>query len=513
MGLDNDNIVLIAPVLDSAFSPSENTLPITPGQRLGPYAGTRVVTLPKLVVYNGNDPTAATQPPACDPAACTGVNLSDNVVTGTLTEVGPDCVVATPAAGLCESVNQPGLTTDRVPNPIPAVYWEPANLRGRSLASFDSQVSPLGTPAAGIITPITYLLGRFVFNQNGTVADSSRIIAQPIVFSCPAGALLVDPVKFCGIPSAGVVADQPLLGQLAINAASIGLTTNPNTVGQGFSAASMTTNPANTPVSSTISSRLFVGDSRPIQVMFREGLLYEARNVRLFERNGNALGTSTVLYDIIRTCATGAPNPTCGYSPNGTGGAIPNPFLVMESEWTNGQNVADPAQDIPGFGFYAPMFDSPANVINSGPTSPISIFPWLEKLFVGMTTGGTANVAATFSKNFPSLWDFRPGDDAYDTVQPFIDPYTGISTNTVPCPGNIQLLATVTNGSRTVTISDTTGLGVGMFVTGGSTIPANTTISTITAPRRSPSATLRPSPAAILAIPLEPTPGPGPVLV
>ena len=46
MGLDNDNIILTAPVLDSAFSPSEGTLPITPGQRIGPYAGTRVVTLP-----------------------------------------------------------------------------------------------------------------------------------------------------------------------------------------------------------------------------------------------------------------------------------------------------------------------------------------------------------------------------------------------------------------------------------------------------------------------------------
>jgi len=495
MGLDNDNITLIAPVLDSAFAPSEGTLPITPGQRLGPYAGTRVLTLSKLAVYQGTAVNLATQPPTCDTDfSCTAVNLSDNVVTGTLTEVGPACVAATPGLGVCELTVQPALTTDRTANPIPAIFWEPANLRGRSLASFDSQISPLGSPAAGIITPITHLLGRQVTGPRGDIGGGSLIIFdQPIVFSCPAGLFLLDPVKFCGVPSVGVVADQPLLGQLAANASTIGVTTNPNTVGQGFSAAQMTTNPLNTPVTPTTSSRLFVGDQRPLQVIFREGLLYQTATVRLFDSTGNALGSSTVLYDLLRTCATPAAFPTCSYSPNGTGGAIPLPFLVMESEWTNGQNASDPANDIPGFGFYAPMFDTPANVVNSGPVSPISLFPWLEKLFVGMTTGGTSNVAATFSKDFPSLWDFRPGDDAYDTVTPFIDPYLGISTNTVPCPGDLTVTGTITPGSANVTVNDTTGLGVGMFVrsmtlspagqvgvNGLGTSPANWTISSIT---------------------------------
>ena len=179
----------------------------------------------------------------------------------------------------------------------------------------------------------------------------------------------------------------------------------------------MTTNPLNIPVSPTTNNRLFVGDSRPEQVMFREGLLYVARTVRLSDLQINWLGTSTVLYDIIKTCATAAPAPACGaYST--TGGGLSAPALALETEWFNGISVPDPGGNLNGFGFYQPMFESPADVISSGPVSPVNLLPWFDKLFVGMTTGGTSNTAAIFSKNFPSLWDFRPGDDAFDTVQP-----------------------------------------------------------------------------------------------
>ena len=404
------------------------------------------------------------QPPACDgdnPIDCVAVNLSDNVVTGTLTEV-PGCTVKTPAAGVCEA-------TAVLASPILGIYWEPDNLRGRALASFDAQVSPYGTPAAGVITPVDYLVGRWTTVTGdlapGSVADIT-IWAQPIAFSCPAGVLLNDPVKFCGMPSGSVVADQSFLGPLLANTSSIAVAWNPQTVGQGFSAAAMTSNPLVVPVSPEATNRLYVGDARPIQVMFREGLLYEARNVRLFDSSNNALGTSTVLYDIIRTCATGAPNPTCSYSANGSALALTPPFLNMEVEWTNGQNVSDPANDVPGFGFYAPMFDSPANVVNSGPTSPIAVESWLEKLFVGMTTGGTSNLSATFNVDFPSLWDFRPGDDAYDTTEPYIDPYTGTVQTAVDCPNLILVTGQVTKGSATVTVSSTAGLFVGMFVSG-----------------------------------------------
>src|SRR5215467_5805198 len=93
MGLDNDNIVLTAPVLDVSQEVGPATLapgctstaaagcaPILPG---GPYAGTRVVTVPKVVVYNG---VALGGGPRSVGGTGTGlVNLSDDSLTGTLT--------------------------------------------------------------------------------------------------------------------------------------------------------------------------------------------------------------------------------------------------------------------------------------------------------------------------------------------------------------------------------------------------------------------------------------------
>src|SRR5207302_767101 len=121
------------------------------------------------------------------------------------------------------------------------------------------------------------------------------------------------------------------------------------------------------------------------------------------------------------------------FAPNGI--TIPNGSLVLETYWLNGQNTFDPANNLPGYGFYNPMFDVPANVINqsqilangtplpgSSPISPINLFPWLEKLFVGMTTGMTTNLVGTFAKNTPSLWDFRTGDDVFDTRGFMLDP-------------------------------------------------------------------------------------------
>lgn len=468
MGLDNDNIILTAPVLDQRGATAEGTLVSAAGQTMGPYVGTRVVSIAKLVVYNG---TALNfnnngQAPACTnatPIACNAVNLSDNTRTGTLTNSTAalaNCAITPPAApGVCSPI----VGT----NPMIPVFWEPNNLRGRALASYSAQVAPVGAQG-GILTPIDYLVGNRASNDFGQNSNAlgSDIFIQPIIYSCPGSAIYAGPsgVSFCGVAGGGQVPDLPLLAAPRNALNTIAGVDDPGTIGQGFSAAAMTTNPQMTPVSSTVSNRLFVGDSRPQQVMFREGLLYVARNARLVDFFfGNPLGSSTVLYDIIKTCATGAPLAACGgYSI--TGANIGNPALVLEAEWSNGQNVPDAGGNINGFGFYAPMFESPADVISSGPISPIALFPWFEKLFVGMTTGGTSNVANTFAKNFPSLWDYRPGDDAYDTVLPYLNPTTGTVVTTAPCPGNVTVSATAASGAN-VTVSSTAGLGVGMYLT------------------------------------------------
>src|SRR5579871_250220 len=534
-GIDNDNIILTAPVLDMAYSANEGRFPSAGGQNQGPYAGTRVTTVAKIAVYNGSKLNLSQPGPGgCTsdtPIDCQAVNLSDNVATGTLSLVAQKIAFAQGAnaggppkpsdlqygvGGLANSCS-PGIgviapTAVRsvqvpanivlscapiaaLPNALPAVFWEPDNLRGRALASFDAQVAPFSnTSVAGVITPIDYLVGTEITDNLGaslvpqgipgvtgqagaimpvTAGIATVFYLQPIAFSCAGSAIYSGPsgVTFCGSGVPGgqsLVADLPFLGPLRRNASTLAQVADPSPVGQGFSATQMTTNPANTPSgTSTVNSRLFVGDSRPQQVIFREGLLYVARSVRLADLLINWLGTSTVLYDILKTCTSPAPSPACGaYSI--TGANIGTPAVGVETEWFNGQSVPDPNGNANGFGFYQPMFESPADVVSSGPVSPINLQPWFDKLFVGMTTGGTNNTLATFSNDFPSLWDFRPGDDAYDTAQPYLDPYSGNVISTYDCGADVTVTALGSSGA-TITVDNAAGLVAGMFLSGTQT--------------------------------------------
>jgi len=549
-GLDNDNIILTAPVLDQ----TQTVFPAAGGAGLpgGAYAGTRVTTVPKLIVYNGTSLPLTGGTPFVT-LLTTGfgvgigaVNLADDIFTGTLVGASggisgalnpiPGVVGPTQAPsffGGYESQNgfpPPGAISNVLP-----IFWEPDNVRGRALASFDSQVGvsspadPIKINVQGVITPLDYLVGSQVAGLPGGVTISPQTVfyVQPIVFSCPATAIFNGPagVTFCGTAGgAGTqVPDVPTLGVLntavvaAPNPAPTGAQSFPRTsanslvlygdpqlVGQG----PVTPNgPASLVGPSGLlgfaatggQPRLYVGDSRPQQVMFREGLLYVARTAMTMDLSFNALNTSTVVYDILKQAGPacqaavgaglglGGPGPFCNpaaafgamcanpttagcaasaYSPIGI--TIPNPVTILETQWYNGTtpkpcpavavsgpvsgagntpgpgvpgstgNPSEPLCDANGFGFYAPMFESPANVTgglatsSNQPISPISLFPWLEKLFVGMTTGGTPNLAGTFSTNNPSLWDFRPGDDAYDSSLQWVDPVDGqhkVTTN------------------------------------------------------------------------------------
>jgi len=499
-GLDNDNIILTAPVLDqtqTVFGPSGGA-----GLPGGAYAGTRVTTVPKLVVYNGS-PLPLSGGGGFPPAFGVGlgaINLADSGFTGTLTGVGNAIPGVAGAAGLTTGVN----------SLIPAIFWEPDNLRGRALASYSSQVGvsqssgPSNTDVQGVITPIDYLVGSEIEDTpGGLFANTSRFrfYVQPIVFSCPATALFAAPggVTFCGTAGGNgtQVPGLPVLGALRKTAGSLTQFGDAQLVGQGPPTSSAPSYPS--PFGFIGGQpRLFVGDSRPQQVIFREGLLYVARTAQVADLGGNSLGTSTVVYDILKqpgpACQTnsaaglGASGPFCTVSPScvditspgctpsaysTNGFTIPNPVTVLETYWYNGTtprpcpaatgvngppsgagntpgNSAEPLCDSNGYGFYAPMYEVPASVLgglttsSNFPISPVDLFPWLEKLFVGMTTGGTPNLAGTFSTSNPSLWDFRPGDDLYDTSLSYVDPVTGAhwdtGNNPFPCNayGNVS---------------------------------------------------------------------------
>jgi len=559
-GIDNDNLILTAPVLDQTQTVFGASGSIASPQFLpgGAYAGTRVTTVPKMIVYNG------TQLPisggASFGAALTAggngfgaVNLYDDSMTGTLTGCGS---LVTACGTMLLSANPlPGISIPTGPplvtNPITGfnytarsniapIFWEPDNLRGRALASWDSQVGVSAAAASiaanvqGIVTPISYLVGTEIADQPGGFLINifgsgtglpngsysfAEFYVQPIVFSCPGTAIFSAPagVTFCGTAGAlgTQVPDLPALGVMTTgvqqprdSAKSLVQFGDPQLVGQGPATSlplpitgfgGSNNIPGSAPSGLVQGTpRLYVGDSRPQQVIFREGLLYVARAAMSMDLNYNTLNTSTVVYDIIKqsgpacqangALGLGAPGPFCTvpascasntsapgcqaspYSPNGV--TIPNPVTVLETQWYNGTtpipcpavtgysgavptgntsgvigvtgstgNLGEPTCDANGFGFYAPMYDTPADVIGglatsaNNPISPISLFPWLEKLFVGMTTGGTSNLAGTFATNNPSLWDFRPGDDAYDNFDiNYLDPVNGRHKNTTNDP-------------------------------------------------------------------------------
>src|SRR5580700_3491773 len=277
MGIDNDNIILTSPVLDQAFSPNEGSYPGVGTLGQGPYAGTRVTTVPKLVVYNGFQPSLA-QPPTCLPTTCQAINLADDAATGTLTAIttqiafgqgtlavppvaagdlqygggnpnSPNsCNTSFPVEVLSPLTGVAGLScapTAALPKALPPTFWEPDNLRGRALASFDSQVAVFGlgnlaSQFSGVFTPIDYLVGTQITDNFGlgvvptgvagitgqpptiipapgitppTAGIGTKYYLQPIVFTCPSGSLLLESVSFCGT---GVNGGQALVSDLPL---------------------------------------------------------------------------------------------------------------------------------------------------------------------------------------------------------------------------------------------------------------------------------------------------------
>src|SRR6185312_11097752 len=100
--------------------------------------------------------------------------LADNVYTGTLTALGfvnsavpvgaVNCALTAPPVNACAT------TVVDLANGAPAVppiFWEPDNLRGRALASFDAQVANPFSLTSGIITPFDYVVGTLISRNFG----------------------------------------------------------------------------------------------------------------------------------------------------------------------------------------------------------------------------------------------------------------------------------------------------------------------------------------------------------
>ena len=449
LGYDNDNVTLVSPVYNAnVFNPGNGngtatvggTTPCTPsltdGQPGDPstvnnclfraYAGTRVRVLKKAAIYIGRgtearnlvgnqsvsvtlgcpiNPTQTTPVPNCQL-----LMPGNNFIAGTNTfataaaadfydlysvtdKTNKDAVLShagTPEAPLAPLVAPFTLMSDAgaVTDPI---FWEPATTRGRAFASYSNgiynrTIAPYGGTATA--SAATYLVGT----RNvpfSAYTGNSLLFVQGIQYLTGATAGYY-PVLYAANSTLGLYADYQKV--------SVEPFVNPANVAQAGSTALLNT-----------------GDDRPDRVVQREGHLYIARQgsdplENLFASNGTTSSqgnNATVYYNVIQKLTPALA-----------------PLSIISTRWRNTQ-------------VYAPMFEVPANVVRQTPISPINLFPFLEKLFVGTTNSAGANPAGCITQTpsapatsgntlqYAGMYDVKCGDAAFVMLQQFTNPVTG----------------------------------------------------------------------------------------
>jgi len=461
IGLDNDSVILVSPVVDvnRTLANSNTVLGTT-----GPFAGNRVRVLSKrngvyafAALTNGD-----TIAPPAFVAPAVGI-LPPPAPVATQWDLFRDTDTTYPAPSRRYTIGLEFVGNGAADN-VPDVHYyvEPVHLRGRTLASYSNY------PFAGQ----TVLIG----SRGPSLGDSFTLYVQQIGYRSDYVPLLT-----------GTAAQTSLV---------------PDFVGAPLSVpqnlACSTTPCAAAPPAPQTDFNLYVGDARPQKAIFREGHLYDAR-VGVDQPFGNNLSSggqirSTVFYDVIQT-RPGAPIPTFARAnftlvsivvaanvatvttniPHGlasnrlvtVSGAtvdtdlngtysitvtspttftfpttsvsaatynettlviVAQPFIpagnqgpattfvpsnVLYSKWQNGH-------------FYSPMFDVPANVLQSGAVSPINLLPYFDKLFVGTTSPRFGAPSPSVEGNvWPSLFDVRQGQDRFEQYVAFRNPHTG----------------------------------------------------------------------------------------
>lgn len=419
LGLDNDNIVINSSVYDDNIMLANRGL--LADARTPAFEGTRTRALKKTAIYSGrssvdNDSTLV---PGAAQRATPGQGDFYDLWGNSYQPIGE-------AAPL-----QSGYTHDRLVARQTVAggfedrlgcHFEPDHVRGRSLASYNGNGNRLGQFSTIWCT---------IDEDAGSTAPQSRLYHREIVYTATnPGPLATNvggapptvalPLLLGGIPTLGPLRSHIVPGF-----------SNPQTVTQKAKLAQPTPN------NLLPTPYLYVGDDRPHRVISREGHRYIARvgfqaDLYRFGAPGSTMG-STVIYDIVQKLAQGTAATATNYTANGPSTEVYN------TNWGNGY-------------FYAPMHDTPANVVQYGSVSPINTLPFLEKLFVGTTypalspsdprsfqygnfISATALQACkaldpgvgsgTNSLAYPGLFDIRCGEDAYDTSQAYRHPVTG----------------------------------------------------------------------------------------
>lgn len=409
LGLDNDNIIISSSVYNDNVPLANRVVNFTSGEDTGanvPFEGTRLRVHKKAGIYTGvsSIPAAGTGGEGCVFNAtkmCPGSTqpTAGADLQGDFYDLW-DTAQGSPVYTFDRTIVQP--TPGGANRTVFGLNYEPEHVRGRSLASYNGN--------ANLDNAFSAIWGTV--NQGFTVTNAATNPPQIYMYHRvirytrePQGLLVANGASIpatVNLPKIqGGIPDL-----LAIQRHEVPQFQNPDAVTQRAKLGQpQPNNVQDTPY-------LYVGDDRPHRVISREGHRYIARvgaTPTFSTFSGNA-ASSTVIYDIVQKLTVAA-----------------NAGEVYNTQWGNGD-------------FYAPMFDTPANVVQYGSVSPINVAPYLEKLFVGTTYPALApsdkrlqnygNVSATSllactgqepgvttgtsGRAYPSLWDMRCGEDAYD---------------------------------------------------------------------------------------------------
>jgi len=383
IGIDNDNLYLVSSVINDNISTSLRTL-ANPASE-----GTRLRVLKKAGFY-----TATTSVPGAVNPMNPGAAQTAPQIQGDFYDLWGDST--RPYAFDRTIVQAVPNSTDRT---VFGLHYEPEHVRGRSLATFNGN--------ANVDNAFYAIWGAVDHGYTRTDAQQNLLYHRPITFTrLVAGDIGVNTASIpATVNNSKVQGGIPMLR--ALSSHQVPQFTNSDTVVQRAKLVQPSPN------NQLPTPWIYVGDDRPHRVISREGHRYVARvgaqGTRRFDGDSNY---STVIYDIVQKLAWNATS-----------------LEIYNTAWGNGR-------------FYAPMFDTPANVVQYGAISPINVQPFLEKLFVGTTFPPLAQSdPRTFSYGlisgqslqnckglepgvgstsgawaYPGLFDMRCGEDAYDTV-------------------------------------------------------------------------------------------------
>jgi hypothetical protein len=409
LGLDNDNIVISSSVYNDNVPLPNRALAVDPDtgdQRNVPFEGTRLRVHKKAGIFTGvsSIPAAGSGGEGCIFNAnkmCPGSTQpsAGSDLQGDFYDLWDTSEGSTLAFTFDRVINQPvpGGGNRNVPGP----HYEPEHVRGRSLASYNGNAN-----LDNAFSAIWGTVNQGYLATAGGSAPQTLIYHRTIRYTRePQGILIAN-----GASIPATVNLPKIQGGIpdlwTLQSHSVPAFQNPNAVAQKAKLGQpQPNNVQDTPY-------LYVGDNRPHRVISREGHRYIARvgATPTFIGFSGSSFESTVIYDVVQKL-----------TPAGQSGEVYN------TQWGNGN-------------FYAPMHDTPANVVQYGSISPINVAPFLEKLFVGTTYPALApsdkrlqnygNVSATSllactgqepgvttgstGRAYPGLWDMRCGEDAYD---------------------------------------------------------------------------------------------------